>query len=90
MNKNRLIYIYSTYILIIGTIGQFAPYLQAYKTFTTERASDLSIPAYVIAFISLVSWLVYGILIKDKPLIISNIVGLIGTAIVIISMIMYG
>jgi MtN3 and saliva related transmembrane protein len=89
MNKSRLIYIYSIYILIIGTIGQFAPYLQAYKTFTTERAGDLSIPAYVVAFISLTSWLVYGALIKDYPLIISNIVGFIGTIIVIVGMIIY-
>ncbi len=90
MNSNRVRYLYSIYILIIGTIGQFAPYLQAYKTFTTESAGDLSISASVVVFISIVSWLLYGVLIKDYPLIISNIVGFIGTIMVITGMIIYG
>ena len=89
MISNRVKYLYSIYILIIGTIGQLAPYLQAYKTFTTESAGDLSIPAYVVVFISIVSWLLYGVFIKDYPLIISNIVGFIGTVIVIIGIIIY-
>ena len=89
MHPSRLKYVYSVYMLIIGTVGQLAPYLQAYKTFSTESAGDLSIAASIVGFISVASWLFYGVTMKDCPLIVSNIVGFIGTIIVITGIIIY-
>jgi uncharacterized protein with PQ loop repeat len=82
--------LFSVYIVVIGTIGQLAPYFQAYKTFTTHSAGDLSIIASSIVLVSILSWLTYGFMIKDYPLIISSIIGSIGASVLITGILMYG
>lgn len=64
-------------------------FVQAFKIFATKSAKDLSLLAFVISFVALSSWLVYGILNKDKPLIISNIVALVGAGLVLAGIVIY-
>jgi MtN3 and saliva related transmembrane protein len=81
--------IYSYYMSVVGVLGQLMFFIQAYKIFKTKSAGDLSLIAFVAAFISVASWLVHGIMIKDKPLIIANIVACIGALIVICGVLLY-
>ena len=75
---------------IIGPIGNVMFYLQAYKIFASKSASTVSGPGFFISVIGLSSWLLYGILLKNKPLIIANGFGVLGAILTLSGVLMYG
>mgnify|MGYP001293429585 CR=1 FL=1 len=74
---------------VIGSIGQLLFYFQAFSIFSHQHAGDVSSFGFLISFFSLTCWLVYGITIKDKPLVIANTIGVIGAFFVLIGIILY-
>lgn len=81
---------YEKYICIIGPIGNSMFYLQAYKIFINKSAASVSFLGFLISVIALSSWLIYGILLKNKPLIIANIFGVVGALLVLVEIVIYG
>ncbi len=73
----------------MGLVGQVATYVQAYKIFELKSAHAISLIAVLITFTSMVFWLVYGLKQHVKPLVICNIVGLIGTSLVLAGVLFY-
>ena len=63
------------------TTGAYVP--QAVKTWRTRRTGDLSLSMFTMVFLGTVSWLVYGILKDDLPIILANTITL-GTSFVIL------
>ncbi|MFH1500807.1 MAG: SemiSWEET family transporter [archaeon] len=63
---------------------------QAYRIFKRKSAKDLSIFTYGFQIISVIVWLLYGIEIRDSPIIISNIFATITIAIVLVGWFIYG
>ncbi len=82
--------IYEKYMSIIGILSNLTFYLQAYKIFFRHSAEAISGPAFIISFIGISSWLAYGILLKNKPLIISNSFGIVGVCLVLAGVTQYG
>lgn len=72
------------------TLGQSAHYIQAWKIFTRESASDVSILSYGICFVLILHAFIYSILIKKRLLTLAQLVGLVGTVIVISGILIYG
>ncbi len=70
--------IYEKYMYLVGVLGQMVFYLQAYEIFSAQKAENVSLPAFLFGLLSVSSWLIYGIMIKNKPLIVANIVAVIG------------
>ncbi|ABV75299.1 hypothetical protein A1C_05235 [Rickettsia akari str. Hartford] len=85
----KFIKFYEKYMTIVGTIGNFMFYVQAHKIFTCKSSASVSMHAFTISAIALCSWLIYGILIKNTPIIIANIVGFIGALLVLLTIIIY-
>jgi len=81
---------YEQYMKIIGPIGNVMFYLQAYKIFICKSSESVSAPAFFISIIGLSSWLLYGILLKNKPLIIANGFGVIGAILTFVAILFYG
>lgn len=54
------------------TTTAFAP--QAWKVLKTRRTEDLSLEMYIIFTLGITLWLIYGILIKDIPIIVANVI----------------
>ena len=81
---------YEKYMNIIGPITNLMFYLQAYKIFINKSADTVSGPGFLISIIGLSSWLLYGILLKNKPLIIANIFGVIGAILTFVGVLIYG
>ncbi|KAA9332003.1 hypothetical protein F0P94_13245 [Adhaeribacter soli] len=52
------------------TTAAFVP--QAYKTIKTKSTRGLSAGTYALFFLGTMLWLVYGIYIKDLPIILAN------------------
>ena len=75
---------------IFGTIGGFSSLPQVYKIFKRKSAKDISIITYTLVLLGTITWLLYGIQLKDFPLIFSNSFGLICVSGVIIGWFMYG
>lgn len=54
----------------ILTTGAFVP--QVYKTWKIKSADDISLTMYLVFFIGLVLWLIYGIHLNSLPMIFAN------------------
>lgn len=78
---------------IIGLVAatcttiSFVP--QAIKTIKTKHTKDLSLVMYSTFTAGIFLWLVYGILVKDLPLIIANVITLLFASIILILKIKY-
>jgi MtN3 and saliva related transmembrane protein len=81
---------YERYISIMGPIGNSMFYFQAYKIFINKNAASVSFLGFLISVIALSSWLIYGMLLKNKPLIIANVFGVIGALLVLAEILIYG
>jgi MtN3 and saliva related transmembrane protein len=58
--------------LIAGAITSLAAVPQVVKTYRTRHARDLSIWQPVLLVIGMLLWLIYGIFLRDLPLILAN------------------
>lgn len=76
-------------MLFIAIAGQLLYFIQAYKIFASQSAQDLSLLGFVVGLISVTSWLIYGIILKDIPLIVANAFACSGALLVVIGIIMY-
>ncbi|MCK5044518.1 SemiSWEET transporter [Candidatus Parcubacteria bacterium] len=78
---------------IIGLVAatcttiSFVP--QALRTIKTKHTKDLSLAMYSLFTIGIFLWFVYGILVKDLPLIIANGITLLFTSTILILKIKY-
>ena len=63
--------------MIAGTLTSIAAIPQLVKTLRTRHARDISIWQPLLLAVGIALWLVYGMLIHDTPLILSNIIPLI-------------
>jgi MtN3 and saliva related transmembrane protein len=75
---------------IIGALGQLLFYFQAINIFLSKKVGEVSLVGFAVAFISLSCCLLYGIVIKDMPLIVANVIGFIGASLVITGILTYG
>ena len=80
---------YEKYMNIIGPIGNIMFYLQAYKIFTTQHAKDVSAIGFIAGLVSVTSWLVYGVILRDKPLVIANVIAFLGALVTLVGIIIY-
>jgi MtN3 and saliva related transmembrane protein len=81
---------FEKYMLVIGVLGQLLYYIQGAKILINQSAQDVSLLGFSLGFVSVSSWLTYGILIKDRALIVANIFAVLGAAFVIIGVLIYG
>lgn len=81
--------LYEKYMSIVGPLGNLMFFVQAYTIFHTRSAGSVSLEAFTISIIGLSSWLIYGFLLKNIPLILANLVGVIGASLVIIGTFLY-
>lgn len=69
------------------TTFSFLP--QAIKVIKTKQTKDLSLVMYSVLTIGLFLWFTYGILVKDIPVIIANLITFIFAAIILTMKIRY-
>jgi MtN3 and saliva related transmembrane protein len=63
--------------LVAGTLTSIAAIPQLVKTLRTRHARDISVWQPLLLAIGIALWLAYGMLIRDLPLVLANIVPLI-------------
>jgi len=55
-----------------GICTALAQFPQAYKVYKTKETTSISLGMYCIMTIGIVFWFLYGVLLKDWPMILSN------------------
>ena len=63
---------------------------QVIKTLKLKETKDISLWMYVILCIGVFSWLIYGLLIKDLPIIAANSISFLLVSIILFYKIKYG
>ena len=81
---------------IMSYIGFFAAFCttiaflpQAIKVYKTKSTKDISLYMFLIFTIGVLSWLIYGLIINDLPVILANAVTLILSFFILIYKIRY-
>ena len=81
---------------IVRYIGFFAAFCttiaflpQAIKVFKSKSTKDISLYMFLIFTIGVLSWLVYGLIINDMPIILANAVTLILSFFILVYKIKY-
>ncbi len=69
--------------LAAGALTSVAVIPQVVKTYRTRHARDISIWQPLLLDIGMILWLIYGILLKDLPLILANAFSIICNALLI-------
>jgi uncharacterized protein with PQ loop repeat len=86
--KYRLLKYYEKYMVLMGAAGHLLFIFQTQKIISNKSAADISLIGFFIAFLSILSWFIYGFLKGDKVLIKVNIVGLISSTMCLISILL--
>jgi MtN3 and saliva related transmembrane protein len=58
--------------IIAGTLTTIAFFPQAYKTWRTRSAKDISLKMFSLLCTGILLWLIYGFLVNDLPIILAN------------------
>lgn len=77
------------HMALIGSLGQLLFYFQAFNIFWNKNAGEVSLIGFIISATAMACWTTYGFLIKDRPLLIANLIGVIGALSVITGIIIY-
>ncbi len=88
--KSRLLKFYEKYMFAMGILGQGIFYFQGFKIFQNQSAQDVSLSGFLFGLVSVISWMVYGMLIKNKVLVGVNIVAILGSLFVIAGILIHG
>jgi len=84
-----MIFNFATFVTIVGILMNFAYLTQSYKIIKTKSVKGVSLITYLIFASGISVWLIYGISIKSSPIIISNVVSVIGAISVVILYLIY-
>lgn len=75
--------------LLAGAITTAAAFPQVVRTYRTKHARDISIWQPVLLTLGMLLWLVYGIALRDVPLIYANSISLVCYTALIVMKIIY-
>lgn len=75
--------------LVAATLTTISFLPQAIKTIKTKQTKDLSLGMYSVLTTGVFLWFLYGILIRDLPIILANGITLIFTAAILFLIIKY-
>jgi len=89
MNQKTIEKWMEKYMFVVGIAGQLLYFIQAIKIFAAKDAGEVSLPAYTLGFIAVTSWMLYGMMLKNKVLIVSNIIAMIGALLVITGILLF-
>ena len=76
--------------IAVGVIGSFAMLPQVYRIFKRKSATDISITSFGFLLVAGIIWTFYGFDIEDFPIIITNLLGTIILAGVLVGWFLYG
>ncbi len=89
LHTKKYVRFFDKFIFLIAFIGPLATAPQAFQIFITHNASGVSAVTWLFYDFVQLSWLLYGIAHRDKPIILSNIFWVFWQTLVLIGAIIY-
>jgi uncharacterized protein with PQ loop repeat len=77
---------FKRYIIFVGVLGQFS---QLYLIVKNQSAKDVSLFGFICSLVSGTSWLFYGLMVHDQPVIVTNAIGATLVALTIVAVLAY-
>ncbi len=77
-------------IYVVVILGPLLTISQPLKIFSQKTAEGVSLITWIVFFVSAIIWLGYGIIHKDKPIIIANILWILIEGAAIAGILIYG
>ena len=74
---------------VLGIMMSLAYYPQAYRIWKNKSAKNVSTATYAIFSVGTTTWLIYGFYLRDLPIILSFLLGVIGSWTVLALSIIY-
>jgi len=68
---------------VMGSIMSLSYFSQVYRILKRKSVEDLSLTLFIIFFIGMIVWILYGLSVNSYPVIIANIIGLVGAGTII-------
>lgn len=81
--------IFKVIVTLMGVLMSLAYYPQAYKIWKNKSAANISISTFVVFALGTLTWLIYGVLVKDVVIIAGFGVGVVGSWTVLTLSILY-
>ena len=82
----NIIKVLATIMGIVMSLGYFP---QAYKIYKNKSSKDISISAFIIFSLGTLTWLIYGWVMNDVPIILGFIFGVFGSWLVLALALIY-
>ena len=89
-SKNKWVSKLDNICLVFSVIMPLTTAPQIYKIFVEKTAAGLSLSSWVLYCIAVIPFLLYGIVHKEKPIIVLNALWLIAQIIIIAGILIYG
>jgi len=83
MSKELLLNLFKILTTIVGVVMSIGYFPQAYKLYKNKSAENISLLSFSIAAFGTLIWTLYGFFIHDIVLILSFVVGVIGSWLVL-------
>lgn len=80
---------YEKYMICVGIGGQLLFYVQAFRIFHDRCAAEVSLTGFLIGLFSVTNWLIYGLVIQNRVLILSNLFAVVGALLVVSGILIY-
>lgn len=75
---------------ISGTVLGLSGFPQVIKIFRTKSAKDIAPLTYLIVEVGSIIWILYGLELKNFPIVLANILGFTTTSLILIGYYLYG
>lgn len=83
--------IFAWFMMVMVVVESVFLFLQAAKGFETKSTEDIDLAAFILLLVINVMWFFYGLfVVKDIPIMLSAVLYVIGSALVILTIILYG
>jgi len=89
MNKELLTHMFQILTTIVGVVMSVGYFPQAYKIYKNKSAENISVLSFSIAAFGTMVWTLYGVFIQDLVVILSFVVGVIGSRLVLLLTLKY-
>ncbi|MFC1728205.1 SemiSWEET family sugar transporter [Nanoarchaeota archaeon] len=80
----------ATLATIFGVVNGFANFPQIYKVFKTKSSKDLAVTTYILLTVGSIVWVLYGIEIRNIPVLVMNGLALLEFIAILIGCYLYG
>ena len=76
-------------IYVLGVVGPVMGSLQAYKIFAEQTAAGIALPTYAFNVFANIFWLIYGVIHKEKPIVLMYALWFIVNVLIVTGTIIY-